>query len=1071
MAAGGVLPVNALSFPAFLIAWEAIGSIAGVLAVLVALLQWWLSRRPAPSSADLAVERNYLLELLPYLERYQPAPLRMRNGEHIAASAEIRPSFNILSVKDRMTQRPKGKTTQNLVRKLLRSKAPYVVLGGPGSGKSVALRRVAASIAERGQKDRVPRLPVYVRLGGFTASPDRANAFPEFIIETIRATGPAGARVADRFAQYRQEGRFVFILDGLDEMPRRDYGARFQAVVAEVRTFSDTNLYVLACRTYDFREAFAATQAEIQPFSDRQIQAFLKRSLGVANGKRTAAAISRVGGAAADMAANPFFLKLIAAYVAAGNGALPASRAEVMRGFEDVLLHGAEPALADDTRLALARLAFLITSGSRGVTFPEGELSVRFAEDFAAGQITPERLQAALAQAVERNVLIAEPGHGGARVLCFSHHRLQEYYTAQYLYRFQPPVDWTRAFEDIWWRETIIMLCGIVPDSGAVMDPVLARVPERPLVFPALAEVTVQILEALPKSRPLPEETWQRLRDLDPTGAYGLPHPSAAEDSLPRLREWLASIFGPEVRLARPAAALKSEGAEPNANPDAEALRNWLEPRQQAVLDAAELAVDCVRNSRASPSLDLLGVSRALAALVADGNDGERVRATEILARIPDFDGLYEALQPALTGPSAWARREAMFALMESHVGFRARQQDLPFLLFLQFLKGETLPALPKYMRACRANPRLLRIAPVLSILALWSVAAALIPAAIPAFAALLYRPLAHWIWIPAAPVAAYLYYRRLKFSRPVLFPALQLVCLTAIPALATTVYAWFPRADDGVAKWTAAAASVGLVLAPTLLLNVLTFLPAATAVAASRSRTPLRAWLLYSRENWRLTPFQQAISGLAGIILAIVAFAVIVSATITAIIALIFEAGAFLVHRFAAARPIFEGIGVLIGLCVLWALWPRIRNARLDPAAAAGKAIRGALKGVAWFALFVLGMFALALIVVLAMGGYSVTAPVLEAHASQIWVGLVAVVAGVCLVFLVRPWIGTFFPREDDEDYALLTPAERLEYDRQMISRCTSRWERSYYHRRILRSYKALRQDRAGSGVPPARP
>ena len=148
--------------------------------------------------------------------------------------------------------------------------------------------------------------------------------------------------------------------------------------------------------------------------------------------------------------------------------------------------------------------------------------------------------------------------------------------------------------------------------------------------------------------------------------------------------------------------------------------------------------------------------------------------------------------------------------------------------------------------------------------------------------------------------------------------------------------------------------------------------------------------------------------------------------------------------------------------LAILWILGRDVAQTLRHPAEAARKALAGIAKAVAVYLAFGAVVMGGVLIVLLAVGGYEATAPVVQAHASEIWLALVAIVVAVCAAFLVRPWIGTFFPRKEEDDYARLTPAERLEYDRQMISRSTSRWERYYYHRRILRSYKAMRQDRA---------
>jgi len=64
----------------------------------------------------------------------------------------------------------KSKFVRNLVSRLLKADEPLILLGDPGTGKSITLQQTALLIAEKESKRLFPNICVFIRLGEFRLS-------------------------------------------------------------------------------------------------------------------------------------------------------------------------------------------------------------------------------------------------------------------------------------------------------------------------------------------------------------------------------------------------------------------------------------------------------------------------------------------------------------------------------------------------------------------------------------------------------------------------------------------------------------------------------------------------------------------------------------------------------------------------------------------------------------------------------------------------------------------------------------------------------------------------------------
>jgi hypothetical protein len=733
----------------------------------------------------LADDRGYLQRLQRELDKEaKEQPLVPTQDQVIQQTAEISepivpPWYEVYpAVGGRKSGRDEGKRTKDLVGFLLNSDIPVVVLGDPGSGKSISLQQVARALIKDGLQSNPWYLPVYLRLGAFTQPLPPVGSNEEegteeqearmlkvalgFVKKSLRDLGPAAYRLADDLDSYVGRGRVVFLLDAMDEMRRDDYAERFEAL-SSLRACHPSKL-LFACRKLDFRHTFPFQRCEIQPFDTRQVRALLTKVLG-AEGRIVARKVLAPANDLRDLASNPFFLRLLAEFTQARKD-LPRSRAVLMEVHEGLLLKRAKG--RDDFppilrargveaeaafRAVLSRLAYLITVSRRGVTLRTRSFESDFLpKEFSPAERKLDQYGAEVARAVldvakrERILRVGNeqlPDGGSVETLSFHHHRLQEYYCALYLDVFKPEVTWQDRWDDIWWQETLIMLVGIAKEPDKLLEDLLTSLPEKAVVCSELgsaltalvmaaeyaefryhrnqAEASEQVAAAIENLGGLDHDGWYGLRDL----ADSLKEDEYPEE-IPR-RLVAAGLLGDPPVLEK----LFNLSPEPDADGDKERIRRWLESRNAVVLDRVDLAAECGRNTTRALS-EKVGarVTALLLALSRHGNTVEAVRAIQASVKLAGTEP-FDVAEWSLLHRNAWCRREGFAAIAAQPLRWAVSWRRTGVVAFIQFLKGELLFAIPQFLRSVGQNWSLMWLVPPLAVLAVVSVAGVLSPVAI----------------------------------------------------------------------------------------------------------------------------------------------------------------------------------------------------------------------------------------------------------------------------------------------------------------------------------------------------
>lgn len=358
----------------------------------------------------------------------------------------------------------RSKLIRNLHATLLRSKSTLVLLGDPGTGKSMTLREVARRVVEREQYRVFPCVPIFVRLGNLQLP---ANPSTEDVLRYIVNQLPAsvGAMFGDLFEQRR----LIILFDGMDEMSRSRYVEYVRVLSAFAAEYGDWIKTLFSCRINDFSPEFRHRQLVLIPFAKAQIQLYLATAMvfPIAIGGRQYTAreltASLMHGDLPIEPSNPMNLFLLASYVDR-NQAFPRSRAALFESYivEAFRQRGQPMADAGKAFSAWSLLGFEITRRNQGALIDTAEAFAVVARS-SLGSAASSLIAAGL-----RCGVLVEELHPEGTSLRFSHHRLQEYFAARHLKSSDDRVDWPPLLDAPRWQETLVNLVAMGHGEPAV---------------------------------------------------------------------------------------------------------------------------------------------------------------------------------------------------------------------------------------------------------------------------------------------------------------------------------------------------------------------------------------------------------------------------------------------------------------------------------------------------------------------------------------------------------------------------------------------------------------------------
>ncbi|HVS00750.1 MAG TPA: NACHT domain-containing protein [Thermoanaerobaculia bacterium] len=387
----------------------------------------------------------------------------------------------------------RSRVVRDVMRVLDSAQEPLILLGEPGSGKTMTLQQTAMALAARESGRAFPRAVLFVRLGEFHID-GRVEAMD--VREYVQQVCPPGLR---RWLEdLEHNGRLVILFDGMDEMSRDRYSEHTEALsVFAGATLAKT---LFSCRITDFSPRFVHRRLVLLPFDRRQVAEYLAKyvqsfPIVVDNQSWKLGALARriARGDLPIEANNPFVLWLLCLYLQE-RGAWPASRVDLL-GFynqsnykrkEEELEEDEPPFPAMDKAFReWARFAYLITERNRGPVIPMQLLTEDGDPETALEMIRVGKRCGALRESME----------GHEHQVRFEHHRFQEYFAAYHIHETRPEILWLDKLDAPRWQETMLNLILMGDPGGAVRD-----------LTGAIRELTQEYLgETGVESDPLPD--------------------------------------------------------------------------------------------------------------------------------------------------------------------------------------------------------------------------------------------------------------------------------------------------------------------------------------------------------------------------------------------------------------------------------------------------------------------------------------------------------------------------------------------------------------------------------------
>ncbi|MBI5715965.1 MAG: NACHT domain-containing protein [Chloroflexi bacterium] len=554
-----------------------------------------------------------------------------------------------------------SRVVRNILKHLDHTQTPLILLGEPGSGKTMTLQQAAMLLAKRESRRVFPRVPIYVRLGEFyvEGKVDEGDVW-EYVKQSVPSS------IQRRINELERDGRLAIFFDGMDEMSRERYGEHTEALsVFADWTVSKT---LFSCRITDFSPRFLHQRLVILPFDRDQVAEYLDKYIEhfpvLVDGRPwTLKELTKhiVQGELPIEANNPFVLWLLCLYLQ-DKGSWPGSRVEMLRYYnERNHQRKNEERPADEhpfpkmerTFQEWARFAYLITERNRGPAIPVSLLQVD--QDAATVQ--------EMIQVGKRCGVLAESREKHEEYLIrLEHHRFQEFFTALYIHENRPPISWLDKLDAPRWQETMLNLI-LIGEAGDIVRTFANSV----IALTQTCQSEIVEIQRLQEEYKRQKEEKEKASGSSESGGQ-------------------SNQSGSQEELKKPELVLTDE-------------------HETVLADRAEVASRIMRQASAGASdvrETLMPPFREAVSLLADyGNPITQVKMMRACQNVPEIDFI-EALRKPLNSSVNWVRNQALLLIAGSQASARASGTDLATEIGYDLASGLFPKRLSAYLKAAR---------------------------------------------------------------------------------------------------------------------------------------------------------------------------------------------------------------------------------------------------------------------------------------------------------------------------------------------------------------------------------
>ncbi|ERB65601.1 hypothetical protein N779_09175 [Vibrio coralliilyticus OCN008] len=349
----------------------------------------------------------------------------------------------------------------------------FLVLGEPGGGKSVALRKLAIDLIP--QVKEANKIPLYINLKEWNntkwseSNPPSESQLLDFVRENIARRDLALSIFVDNyFDRLIEKKRFFFIFDSFDEIPQvmnvDDNSILIQQLSSVLYKFIKDNnnqpTGLVSSRhfrkpTSDFN---ATSEIEIRPFSGSQISKSIRK---MSNSSEEL--INKIFTVRTDLyltAKNPFMSSMISKYIEI-HGDLPKNRLDMFSVFIDDALNNSSRKLNE---LSMDKEYILDASKKIAVSmFSDFGLEASVND---LKQKFPEIRIDKLIECLKFSRLIRASSSDEGRV-SFVHRRFCEYFVVLDMLDNESEIPFQEIPKDSQWRDALVLYCEVADAKKA----------------------------------------------------------------------------------------------------------------------------------------------------------------------------------------------------------------------------------------------------------------------------------------------------------------------------------------------------------------------------------------------------------------------------------------------------------------------------------------------------------------------------------------------------------------------------------------------------------------------------